>query len=150
MKTRLATNAALFALLWFMLSYVFLQKNLSYVPLHLTIITALLGVAVGAVSGFVVAKRRLNSLGVVVRTRLSKILFLIGELIILISLMYFFVYYTPNIIVSLATNILFPAFSAFEASMAIVFFRWERKHQELLIVFSKGLSERLDASPKTD
>jgi hypothetical protein len=150
METRVADTSAVFAFLFSFLSFVSLLGNLRYVPLHLVIIAGLLGVVVGAVSGFAVAKRRLNFLGVVVRARLSTVLFFIGGLLILFSLTYFFVINMQIVTLRMVINFGFPTVSAFSASETIVFLRWERKNRKLLLLFSNGRSGRLYASPKTD
>ena len=105
---------------------------------------------VGAVSAFAVAKRQLNSLGVVVRARLSTILFFIGGLLILSSLTYFFVINTQMATLRILTNFAYPTVSAFAVSETIVFLRWERKNRKRLMSFSNGRSGGLYASPKTD
>jgi hypothetical protein len=150
METRITETSAVFAFLFSFLSFVSLLGNLRTVPLHLTIIGGFLGVVVGAVSAFAVAKRQLNSLGVVVRARLSTILFFIGGLLILSSLTYFFVINTQMATLRILTNFAYPTVSAFAVSETIVFLRWERKNRKRLMSFSNGRSGGLYASPKTD
>jgi hypothetical protein len=150
MEMRVAANNALFAFLFSLMSFLSLLTSLRYVPLPLTIIAGLLGVVVGVVSGFASAKRRLNFLGVVVRARLSTILFFIGGLLILLSLSFIFFSNASIVTLVAATGFLCPMVSAFAASEAVVFLRWERKHRKLIILFSNGRSGKLYASSKTD
>jgi hypothetical protein len=150
METRVTDTTAAFAFIWSLLSFFSLLGNLRYIPLHLTILTALLGVVVGAVSGFAVTKRQLNFLtkNGETRVRFSTILFLIGGLLILFSLTYFFVINAQIVTLGTVNNFAFPTLSAYFVSEAIVFLRWERKHRKL--IFASGWSRRLYASPKTD
>lgn len=150
MGMRVAVNSAIFACLWSLISFLHLLTNLRYVPLDLTVIAALLGVVVGAGSGFSLTKRQLNFLSKNGETRvhLSTILLIIGGLLIVLSLSYFFVINASIATLSTANNFGFSTLSACWASEAILFFRWESKHRKL--IFSSGWSGRLYASPKTD
>ena len=156
METRLAANSAVSAFIFSFLSFIILLGSLRYVPLHLTIITGLLGVIVGAALGFAFTRRRLNSLTKTgeYKQSLSTLLFFVGGMLILLSFLVFFAISAPIEAVRITLGFAYPtlsaSFAAFLATEAIMFLKWERKHQKLVLVARGWWSGRLYASPKTD
>jgi hypothetical protein len=146
---RVAVNYAVFAFLWSLLSYLHLLTNLRYVSVHLTVLAVLVGVLVGAVSGFAVAKRQLTFLTKNGETRvpLWTILFLIGGLFIFISFLFFLAYNAPIGTLATAITFLCPFLPAYSAAEAIMFLRWERKHKKQIIA---GMWNRFYVSPEAD
>jgi asparagine N-glycosylation enzyme membrane subunit Stt3 len=150
MGTRVAINSAVFAFIWSLLSFVHLFTNLRYVPLHLTLIAVLFGVAVGAILGFAVAKRRLKFITKNGETRvpLSTILFLVGGILIVLSFCLFFAFNAPISALATVIDFAYPILPPYLAMEAILFFRWERQHRKLIL--ASMWTNRLYVSPKTD